>query len=250
MAKDGNKVEIKDERAEAAADAERAEVRETESEISDKEEKIADSRDNESCDEKEGCCGTKEACKECSECIDDEADTKACGDEPDGGNADENTAESEDKEAEDTVKPDKKDQKITELNDKYVRLFAEFDNFRKRSEAEKSVMFAEGEKTVLLKVLPLVDNFERALAAVPEDEKASAFAEGIEKVYRAFTDQLKSLGVTEIEAVGKEFDANLHNAVMHVEDEEKGENIIIEEFQKGYMFGDKVLRYSMVKVAN
>ena len=250
MAKDGNKVEIKDERAEAAADAERAEVRETESEISDKEEKIADSRDNESCDEKEGCCGTKEACKECSECNDAEADTKACGDEPDSGNADENTAESEDKEADDTGKPDKKDQKITELNDKYVRLFAEFDNFRKRSEAEKSVMFAEGEKTVLLKVLPLIDNFERALAAVPEDEKASAFAEGIEKVYRAFTDQLKSLGVTEIEAVGKEFDANLHNAVMHVEDEEKGENIIIEEFQKGYMFGDKVLRYSMVKVAN
>ena len=111
-------------------------------------------------------------------------------------------------------------------------------------------MFAEGERTVLLKILPLIDNFERALSTIPENEKGTAFADGIEKVYRAFADQLKSLGVTEIEALGKEFDANLHNAVMHIEDEEQGENIIVEEFQKGYMFGDKVLRYSMVKVAN
>ncbi len=147
-------------------------------------------------------------------------------------------------------KPDKKDEKIAELNDKYLRLFAEFDNFRKRSELEKAGMFTEGEKTVLLKVLPLIDNFERALDFLSDEERESAFAKGIEKVYKAFTDQLTELGVTHIEAVGKEFDANLHNAVMHVEDENEKENIVIEELQKGYMFGEKVLRYSLVKVAN
>ena len=158
-----------------------------------------------------------------------------------GSGSDKDSAES---------KPDKKDQKIAELNDKYLRLFAEFDNFRKRSENEKAAMFAEGEKTVLLTVLPLIDNFERALDSIPEEDKDSPFAEGIRKVYKAFTDQLKELGVTHIEAVGREFDANFHNAVMHVDDENEKENVIVEEFQKGYMFGDKVLRYSMVKVAN
>ena len=153
-------------------------------------------------------------------------------------------------EEESSKKPDKKDLQIQELNDRYVRLFAEFDNFRKRTDTEKSGMFNEGEKTVLLKVLPLIDNFERALQNVPEEEKDSPFADGIEKIYRSFMDLLKTLGVTPIEAVGNEFDANLHNAVMHVEDEEAGENIVVEEFQKGYMFRDKVLRYSMVKVAN
>lgn len=148
------------------------------------------------------------------------------------------------------TKPDSKDLKIAELNDRYLRLFAEFDNFRKRSEAEKSTMFSEGEKTVLLKVLPLIDNFERALDTLSEEDKQTPFADGMEKVYRAFMDQLKQFGVTHIEAVGKEFDANLHNAVMHVDDDSQGENIVVEEFQKGYMFRDKVLRYSMVKVAN
>ena len=172
--------------------------------------------------------------------------------------AEENTAEAGKEEGceggsseeESVRKPDKKDLQIQELNDRYVRLFAEFDNFRKRTETEKSGMFNEGEKTVLLKVLPLIDNFERALQNVPEEEKDSPFADGIEKIYRSFMDLLKTLGVTPIEAVGNEFDANLHNAVMHVEDEEAGENIVVEEFQKGYMFRDKVLRYSMVKVAN
>lgn len=178
--------------------------------------------------------------------------TGATESEPESSQAWEEGAEAAEPAADeaDNKKPDKKDQKIAELNDKYVRLFAEFDNFRKRSETEKSMMFAEGEKTVLLKVLPLIDNFERAISTIPEEQKGTALAEGIEKVYRAFTDQLKELGVTRIEALGKEFDANLHNAVMHIDDEEQPENIIVEEFQKGYMFGDKVLRYSMVKVAN
>lgn len=221
MTEESNKIEIENEMAEAAAEAEKAEARETESEISDIGEDIA----------------ADEAEKS------DEAESTVNEEQ-------EKTNESEEAAAEAEEKPDKKDQKIAELNDRYVRLFAEFDNFRKRSEAEKSGMFAEGERTVLLKILPLIDNFERALSTIPENEKGTAFADGIEKVYRAFADQLKSLGVTEIEALGKEFDANLHNAVMHIEDEEQGENIIVEEFQKGYMFGDKVLRYSMVKVAN
>ena len=153
-------------------------------------------------------------------------------------------------EADDNAKPDKKDKQIEELNDKYKRLFAEFDNFRKRTDAEKAGMFIEGERTVLLKVLPLIDNFERAIASIPEDQKETALAEGIDKTYKSFMSQLAELGVTPIDAAGKPFDANLHNAVMHIEDEEKDENTVVEEFQKGYMFKDKVLRYSMVKVAN
>lgn len=145
---------------------------------------------------------------------------------------------------------DEKDKKIAELDDKFKRLFAEFDNFRKRSETEKAGRFADGEKTVLLKILPLIDNFERALASVPEELAGNAYVEGMEKIYRSFMDLMKELGVTQIEAVGQPFNADLHNAVMHVEDEEQPENTVVDEFQKGYMFGDKVLRYSMVKVAN
>lgn len=147
-------------------------------------------------------------------------------------------------------KPDKKDQEIVLLKDKYLRLFAEFDNFRKRNEAEKSAMFAEGEKTVILRILPLLDNFERALDTIPDADSEVAFVNGIKKVYKAFKDELTNLGVTPIESVGNKFDSSLHNAVMHVEDEDAGESIVTEEFQKGYMFKDKVLRYAMVKVAN
>lgn len=192
----------------------------------------------------------KEAAEAGDKELTENEETSEAADEP-VKDAEAGRAETENKEENpENSRPDKKDQKIAELNDRYVRLFAEFDNFRKRSEAEKSGMFTEGERTVLLKVLPLIDNFERALGTIPEEEKGSPMAEGLEKVYRAFTDQLKELGVTQIEAVGHEFDANLHNAVMHVDDDEQPENIIVEEFQKGYMFGDKVLRYSMVKVAN
>ena len=168
-----------------------------------------------------------------------------------------NEATSSDKGPEDTKedeyegsKPDPRDRQIEELTDKYKRLFAEFDNFRKRTDAEKASMYDEGERYVISKLLSVVDNFERAMASVPEDLKASAYVDGIEKIYRAFTDLLNELGVTPIEAVGKEFDSNYHNAVMHIEDEDAGENMVVEEFQKGYMFRDKVLRYSMVKVAN
>ena len=191
----------------------------------------------------------------CEENTDKEAelkDTDETAAEQDTAEAAEtdNTKDDAEEETADTAKPDKKDKQIEELNDKYKRLFAEFDNFRKRTDAEKAGMFTEGERTVLLKVLPLIDNFERAIASIPEDQKETALAEGIDKTYKSFMSQLAELGVTPIDAAGKPFDANLHNAVMHIEDEETDENTVVEEFQKGYMFKDKVLRYSMVKVAN
>ena len=147
-------------------------------------------------------------------------------------------------------KKDKKDEKIEELTDKLTRQMAEFDNFRKRTEKEKSQMYEIGAKDIIEKILPVVDNFERGLASMPEDEKATPFAEGMEKIYKQFMTTLEGIGVKPIEAVGQEFNPDFHNAVMHVEDEELGENIITEEFQKGYMYRDSVVRHSMVKVAN
>lgn len=145
---------------------------------------------------------------------------------------------------------DKKDEKIEELNDRLLRNMAEFENFRNRSEKEKTAMFEIGAKSVIEKILPVVDNFERGLDAVSEEEKESAFVKGIEAVYKQFSTVLEEIGVVPIEAVGKEFDPNLHNAVMHDEDESMEANIISEEFQKGYMYKDSVVRHSMVKVVN
>lgn len=142
---------------------------------------------------------------------------------------------------------DKKDQQIEELTDRLKRNMAEFDNFRKRTEKEKASMYIIGAKEIVEKILPVVDNFERGLAQAPEED---AFAEGIRMIYKQLMTTLEELGVKQIEAVGKEFDPNLHNAVMHVEDEEAGENIIVEEFQKGYTYKEFVVRHSMVKVAN
>jgi molecular chaperone GrpE len=147
-------------------------------------------------------------------------------------------------------KKDKKDEKIEELTDRLTRQMAEFDNFRKRTDKEKSQMYEIGAKDVIEKILPVVDNFERGLAAVKEEEKGNPFEEGMEKIYKQLMTTLEALEVRPIEAVGKEFDPDFHNAVMHVEDEELGENIITEEFQKGYTYRDSVVRHSMVKVAN
>ena len=147
-------------------------------------------------------------------------------------------------------KKDKKDEKIEELTDKLTRQMAEFDNFRKRTEKEKSQMYEVGAKDIIEKILPIVDNFERGLAAVTEEEKENAFVQGMEKVYKQLMTTLEGIEVKPIEAVGKEFDPNFHNAVMHVEDENLGENIVAEEFQKGYLYRDSVVRHSMVKVAN
>ena len=147
-------------------------------------------------------------------------------------------------------KKDKKDEQIEELTDKVKRQMAEFDNFRKRTEKEKSQMYDMGAKSIVEKILPVIDNFERGLAAVPEDNKEDAFVVGMDKIYRQMLTVLEEAGVKPIEAVGAEFDPNFHNAVMHVEDETLGENVVAEELQKGYMYRDTVVRHSMVKVAN
>ena len=147
-------------------------------------------------------------------------------------------------------KKDKKDEKIEELTDMVKRQMAEFDNFRKRTEKEKASMYEIGARGIVEKILPIVDSFERGLAAVPEDEKDSPFADGMEKIYRQLMTAFEQMGVKAIEAVGQEFNPDFHNAVMHVEDEEAGENIVVEEFQKGYTYKDHVIRHSMVKVAN
>ena len=145
-------------------------------------------------------------------------------------------------------KKDKKDEKIEELTDQVKRQMAEFDNYRKRTEKEKASMYIIGAKDIVEKILPVVDNFERGLATAAGSE--DPFVQGMEKIYKQLLTTLDEVGVKPIEAVGKEFNPDFHNAVMHVEDEEAGENIIVEEFQKGYLYKDFVVRHSMVKVAN
>ena len=148
------------------------------------------------------------------------------------------------------AKKDPKDEKIEELTDRVTRQMAEFDNFRKRTEKEKSAMYEIGAKSVIEKLLPIVDNFERGFSTVAEEDKEDSFVKGMEMVYKQILTTFETIGVKPIEAVGQEFNPDLHNAVMHVDDETVGENIIVEEFQKGYTYHDAVVRYSMVKVAN
>ncbi len=145
---------------------------------------------------------------------------------------------------------EKKAEQISELTDRNMRLMAEFDNYRKRTEKEKAAMYGMGAKDVVEKILPVIDNFERGFSLVAEEDMEDPFTQGMEKIYKQFITVLEGLGVTPIEAVGKEFDPNYHNAVMHVDDENYGENIVVEEFQKGYLYKDSVVRHSMVKVAN
>lgn len=172
-------------------------------------------------------------------------------------------AESVKEEKEETEQGDKKEKKfwkkekkdknaelVEELTDRVKRQMAEFENFRKRSEKEKASMFEMGAKSVIEQILPVIDNFERGLTAVPTEAKADPFVEGMEKIYKQLMDTMDKLNVKAIEAVGTEFNPDFHNAVMHVEDEEVGENVVVEEFQKGYTYKDHVVRHSMVKVAN
>ena len=147
-------------------------------------------------------------------------------------------------------KKDKKDLKIEELEDKVKRQLAEFENFRNRTEKEKSRMYEFGARDVIEKMLPVVDNFERGLAAIPEEEKGGPVASGMEMIYKQIMTTLESFGVKPIEALNQPFDPDFHNAVMHVEDDEIEESTVVEEFQKGYIYKEHVIRYSMVKVAN
>lgn len=157
-----------------------------------------------------------------------------------------NTEEAaENEEAED--REDERDKEIKLLNDKYLRLVAEYDNYRKRTAKEKESIYPEAKVSVVNAFLPVLDNFERALAASKSEEP---FYEGVKMILKQFEEALKNIGVEQINAVGEKFDPNLHNAVMHVEDENYGESEIVEEFQKGYKIGDRIVRYSMVKVAN
>ena len=147
-------------------------------------------------------------------------------------------------------KKDKKDEQIEELNDKYQRLFAEFQNFRSRSDKEKTAMFETGARSIIEKILPVVDNFERGVAALSEEDLESPVGQGMNLIYKQLLQTLEDIGVEAIEAQGKEFDPELHNAVMHEDNDELGENVVSEELQKGYKYRDTVVRHSMVKVAN
>jgi molecular chaperone GrpE len=147
-------------------------------------------------------------------------------------------------------KKDPKDIQIEELSDKYRRTMAEFDNFRKRTEKEKAAMYEIGAKDIINKLLPVVDNFERGLASIPEADKGTPVADGMDKIYKQLTKMLEEAGVKEIEAEGQEFNPDFHNAVMHIDDDTLGENVVAEVLLKGYTYRDSVVRHSMVKVAN
>lgn len=147
-------------------------------------------------------------------------------------------------------KKDKRDEKIEELNDRLMRNLAEFENFRNRSEKEKSAMYDFGARSVIEKILPVVDNLERGFDGLSDEEKETPFAKGIEAVYKQLLTAFDEMGVKPIEAVGQEFNPDFHNAVMHDEDDSDETNKVIEEFQKGYMYKDSVVRHSMVKVLN
>ena len=147
-------------------------------------------------------------------------------------------------------KKDPKDEKIEDLTDRLRRSMAEFDNYRKRTDKEKAAMYEIGAKDIIEMILPVLDNLERGIAAIPEDAKDSSLAEGMEMIHKQFLKTLEDVGVTPIEAMGKPFDPNFHNAVMHVDDESLGENVVSAELQKGYMYRDSVVRHSMVQVAN
>ena len=173
------------------------------------------------------------------------------------GDSEEGTPETAEKRKLFGKKKDKRDRQIEELTaqaadltDRLKRSMAEFDNYRKRTEKEKSAMFDLGAKSIIEKLLPVVDNFERGFSGLTEEQKSDAFVSGMDMIYKQLTKTLQELGVEPIEAVGKPFDPNHQNAVMHVEDENQGENIVVHEFQKGYLYHGSVVRHSMVQVAN
>ena len=190
---------------------------------------------------------TKEAKVEAAEAVTEEPTEEAV--ETEG--SDEESAKDKkglDKKKKTDKKTEAYEAKIAELDDRVKRQMAEFENFRKRTEKEKATMFEMGAKSVIEKILPVADNFERGLAAIPEEDKESPFAEGLNKIYKQLMTELENLGVKPIEAVGQEFDPNFHNAVMQVESDEYEEGVIAQELLKGYTYRDTVVRYSMVAV--
>lgn len=176
---------------------------------------------------------------------------EAKADDGEGADNKDGEAEGENKKRNPFKRKEKKDkaaEQIEELNDKIRRQMAEFDNFRKRTEREKSQMYEIGAKSIVEKILPVVDNFERGLSAVPEEGREDPFVQGMDKIYKQLMTELESAGVTPIEAVGKEFNPDFHNAVMQVESEEYESGVVAQELQKGYMYRESVVRHSMVAV--
>ena len=185
------------------------------------------------------------------EAADEAVDTEAAGEETEESEEADDTQESEgEKKGFFKKKKDKKDEMIEELNDKVKRQMAEFDNFRKRTEKEKTQMFDMGARTIIEKILPVIDNFERGFTTVEESDKEDAFVEGMDKVYKQLMTELDAVGVKPIECIGKEFDPEYHNAVMQVESEEFESGIVAQELLKGYMYKDTVVRHSMVAVVS
>lgn len=182
----------------------------------------------------------------------EEAAEEASEEEADGEDAEEAAGEKDGgaKKGFFKKKKDKKDEQIEELTDQVKRQMAEFDNFRKRTEKEKAQMYDMGARSIVEKILPVIDNFERGLAGVPEEQKEDAFVVGMDKIYRQMLTELETIGVTPIEALGKEFDPEYHNAVMQVESEEFDSGVVAQELQKGYMYKDSVVRHSMVAVVS
>lgn len=182
------------------------------------------------------------------------AEAENSSEEDPGQEEDNKESKADKKAAKKKLKADKKQdalkEKIDELEDRVKRQMAEFENFRKRTEREKTAMFETGAKSVIEKILPVVDNFERGLAAVPEAEKGGAFEEGMEKIYKQLMGELEKMDVKPIPAVGEEFNPEFHNAVMQVESEEYESGIIAQELQKGYTYRDSVVRHSMVGVVS
>ncbi len=215
--------------------------------MSDKEKDVVDTAEE---NKEEATTEEKEVTSEEKEVVSEDNTEEAANDKESDDNKTEEKKESKISKLKKPKKKDKKDEQIEELKDRLVRNMAEFDNFRKRTDKEKSQMFEIGAKSIIEKILPVVDNFERALDAASEEEKETPFVQGIDKIYKHMMTTLEEVGVKPIEAVGKEFDPNLHNAVMHDEDDEMDENIVSEEFQKGYMYKESVVRHSMVKVVN
>ena len=183
-----------------------------------------------------------------------EEETKEAGNEASAGETEAKEAEekadkkAEKKEKKAKKKKDKKDEQIEELQDRVRRQMAECDNFRKRTEKEKAQMFEVGAKSIIEKILPVIDNFERGLASIPEEEAGSAFADGMNMIYKQLMNELEQAGVAPIEAVGEEFDPEYHNAVMQVENDELESGTVAQELQKGYTYRDSVVRHSMVAV--
>ena len=191
--------------------------------------------------------------EEAEETVKDMDQSETCTEEAEASEEAEKDDEGDEKESGKSFfgkkkKKDKKDEQIEELNDRLKRQMAEFENFRKRSEKEKSQMFDMGAKTIVEKILPVIDNFERGLAAVPDDKKDDPFITGMDKVYKQMLTELDAAGVKPIECVGQEFDPDFHNAVMQVENDELESGTVAQELQKGYMYKDSVVRHSMVSV--